>query len=990
MYRTRLLLFAFMFLLMACAALFAQGVTISGVVVDKASGDPLPGANVFLKGTSLGAATSVEGKYAIPKVSAGSYVMVARYIGYTDAEFSVKVTAGQNLVHNFKLEHVGIEGGTVEVTAQAEGQMAAINQQISSRTIANVVAADRIQDVPDVNAAESVSRLPGISLVRSGGEGQKVTIRGLSPKYNVMMVNGVRMQSTDRDDRSVDLNMITPNVLSGIEVVKALTADMDADAVGGTVNLKIGKAEKGLHSKFSLQDGYGSMGKTFGNSRMTGMVSNRFFNDKLGVQLSGFLDSFNRNSDVLSAGWNINRSTITEQGSNLLLSELTGASITDRTTDRKRSGGGLNFDYKLAHGSIVFNNFISNLSEELQEVNNSLNTDGSFSAYGLLGKQSNTVYNNALQGEFDFSGIGMDFSLSNSVSKQYRPGDLRMNVNTEQGMTGTLIPQGFAARTSEPDVFLNTVSVTDRLRSTNFNTLQRDVTESAQEAVVNFKLPFRLTNYLSGNIKFGGKYVHNKRDNDETQWFNTPDRQHVGELFVALLEDSLWTDLGLAPEDRNLGIRAFLFEDKNYDVGDFLAGKEGINNFFFKPNVDKMRKFEQLAKSHTVFEKGVTYQAYPEEEQPSRQYDYNYSRNLAAYYAQADLNIGKFITLYPGIRYEDYNVDYKAYYTERYGPNTFDFRSTLLDVDSINVIKGQHWFPQMHLRIKPFSWLDIRLASTKSIIYPDYRAVSPYRYLNTFATIPSIFIGNPFLKPAISQNYDVYGSIYNNSIGLFTAGFFYKDVEDLIVASSFKTRNSALIHDMMKLTTIQDTQIDTWINIDKKSTVRGFELDWQTNFWYLPSYLKGLVFNINYTHIKSETIYPFQTAIKKGTGPFAKTVFVDSSRTGRMPNQPNDILNATLGYDIGGFSARLSFVYQDNVLTSANRTWEELDAYTDASYRWDLTAQQKLPWVKGLQVYMNVNNITNQPDRNVISVLKKLNAVEYYGMTSDLGLRYEF
>ena len=64
------------------------------------------------------------------------------------------------------------------------------------------------------------------------------------------MVNGVRMQSTDRNDRSVDLNMIAPNILSGIEVTKALTADMDADAVGGTVNLKIAPAPEDFRSNF--------------------------------------------------------------------------------------------------------------------------------------------------------------------------------------------------------------------------------------------------------------------------------------------------------------------------------------------------------------------------------------------------------------------------------------------------------------------------------------------------------------------------------------------------------------------------------------------------------------------------------------------------------------------------------------------------------------------------------------------------------------------
>ena len=160
---------------------------------------------------------------------------------------------------NVELEYVAVETGEVTITAQAEGQIEAINKQLSSNTITNVVSSDRIQEIPDVNVAESVGRLPGISIVRSGGEGQKVTIRGLSPKYNVMMVNGVRMESTDRDDRSVDLNMIAPNILSGIEVTKALTADMDADAVGGTVNLIIGKAREGFYKNFSMQGGYASL-----------------------------------------------------------------------------------------------------------------------------------------------------------------------------------------------------------------------------------------------------------------------------------------------------------------------------------------------------------------------------------------------------------------------------------------------------------------------------------------------------------------------------------------------------------------------------------------------------------------------------------------------------------------------------------------------------------------------------------------------------------
>ncbi|MDH7603958.1 MAG: hypothetical protein QHH13_03575, partial [Melioribacter sp.] len=303
--------------------------------------------------------------------------------------------------------------------------------------------------------------------------------------------------------------------------------------------------------------------------------------------------------------------------------------------------------------------------------------------------------------------------------------------------------------------------------------------------------------------------------------------------------------------------------------------------------------------------------------------------------------------------------------------------------------KGTTWFPQMVLRIKPTGWLDFRLASTKSIIYPDYRAVSPFLYVDTYSA-PTLRLGNPYLKPAVTQNYDIYASVYEHHIGLFTAGFFYKEIKNLIVPIEYYTKDASKIHYRYKLTQADYTTINTWTNLDETSYVRGIELDWQTHFWYLPSFLKGLVFNINYTHINSVTRYPYFKSVATGTGVFKKYKYIDTTRTGRLINQPNDILNLTIGYDIGDFSARLSFLYQDNVLRSAHPVYQELDSYTAAYYRWDFTAYQKLPWLKGLQIYLNINNITNTPDRQFVSTLEKLSGVEYYGTTADLGIRYSF
>jgi TonB-dependent receptor len=821
-----------------------------------------------------------------------------------------------------------------------------------------------------------------MSLVRSGGEGQKVAVRGLSPKYNVIMVNGVRMQSTDRDDRSVDLNMIAPNILSGIEVTKALTADMDADAVGGTVNLKIGKAAQGLKGNFTAQGGYGSQANTYGNYKVNGFLSNRFFNEKLGVQVSGYLENYNRNSDELNAGYAINREDESIWEDDFVPVDLQSVTITDNTTDRNRVGGSLVFDYEFEKGSIILNNFVSTLSQQQIIQQNKLNVAGSeFNAYTKDNEDKNTIISNALQGEFDFSLFSMDFSVSNSISNQ-NANNLSMNVGIAQNASGVSTPGMDEPTEAAAADFLAAAQVVDGewdKRAVRFQTLHRDVKDQAQEATLNFNVPFNLSKVFSGKVKFGGKYVRNARDNDETQNFTDPDRNIPGEEFVALVRDSLWTDLGLEAKDMSYGPRASFFEDANFDIGDnFLNGEGGVDDFFFKGDVSQMHHYTELAQDAGYYLVDL---------KESNQYDFDYTRNLYALYASAEVNVGKYVTLFPGIRYENFNFDYNANFTEKYGPKDEHFTIEPLHDDGN---KGENWFPQLHIRVKPADWLDIRMASTKSIIYPDYRSVSPFIYYNSDGD-PTLSLGNTELKPALAQNYDLYASVFQNKLGLFTVGAFYKEIDNLIVTSSFYTKDPERINNRFDLTQAQDTWVSTWINLEATSTVKGIELDWQTHLWYLPSFFKGIVLNVNYTHMVSETGYPFETAVKQGTGPFALSVFVDSLRVGRMPDQPNDIFNFTIGYDIGGFSARLSYVYTDDVITSIDRTYEGLDTYTDTYKRWDFTAYQKLPWFGGgFQAFLNINNITNAPDRSFFRKNDNVASLNYYGRTVDLGLRYSF
>ena len=247
------------------AAQLSSRSAITGTVVEKSNREPLIGVNVAIKGTSLGASTDPDGKYSIPNLKPGTYTIVYMYIGYNTLQQEIELSAGETVVQNIELEWMASELEEVVVTTQAKGQLRAINQQLADNAIKNIVSSDRIKELPDANAAESIGRLPGVSIQRSGGEGNKIIIRGLSPQYNAIEVEGVKMSGTGSGDRSVGLNIISSEMLEGIELSKSLTPDRDANAIGGIVNLKLKEAEEGFHFHLRTLGSYNGLEKSFGN-----------------------------------------------------------------------------------------------------------------------------------------------------------------------------------------------------------------------------------------------------------------------------------------------------------------------------------------------------------------------------------------------------------------------------------------------------------------------------------------------------------------------------------------------------------------------------------------------------------------------------------------------------------------------------------------------------------------------------------------------------
>lgn len=960
--------------------LHAQG-KITGEVRDSQSGDPLPAANVFVQGTNYGAATNLKGRFVITGVPVGQHKLVVRYIGYQEKIIDVFVEQGVTTEVEVELEFQTVQGEVVEVTTHAEGQMAAINQQLGSKTIANVVSEARIQELPDVNAAESIGRLPGVSIQRSGGEATKIAIRGLSPKYNTVTVNGVRVPATGGDDRSVDLSLISSNMLDGIEVAKAVTPDMDADVLGGSVDLRLKEAPPGVQVDAMALTGYNRLQDDYGNYNFASSLSNRFMNDRLGLIVNVHMDNYNRSADKFSGDYRERTVPGTEE-TEIVVQSL---NLREEIVDRGRTGASFLLDYRIPWGKMTANSFYNRLEwDGLFRINRmDLNLNRHY--YDLEERGGTTsIFTGAVGVEQDFEWLRYDLSVSRTASRTKNPDDrIWTFVQEANAFTGSV--DADTHPTEIPALATNDSNMTG-LADVFINNTRREEDQTALQ--FNLELPFRISNSISGLIKTGGKLRWLDRLNDENQigrnGLQYGNSNGPNPVLSALHEGVPEWNIEEAVDQFGL-LPVWVFSS-NYSRSDFLNGEYPLG---FTVELPMMKRVtEVLAESGELLNMAIG----------SRGRDYDGIERYQAGYIMAEFNLGKRISFLPGVRWER---DYSKYNGQRYREVVLNnIQQEPTDLDSL-AVEREHdfWLPMVHLQVRPTDWLRIRLARTKTLTRPDYIQYAPITSINSFQSY--IRASNSLLRPAQSTNYDAAISIYESHIGLVSVAAFYKSIDDLIFQTRLHLRSSVLdtYEEELPGLNIPESWVqnaapiaDTFINSPFEANYKGFELDWQTHLWYLPSVLRGLVLNVNYTRIFSETekrLYFLGRGRKiRERPPIYETVVIDSSRTARMPDQPAHIANITIGYDYKGFSARLSFLYQTDQVTFLDRK-PELDHLSGSYARWDLAIKQNLG--RGFQVFANFNNLNSRADRNFRgATLTDPTFIEYYGFTMDVGARYRF
>jgi hypothetical protein len=274
----------------------------------------------------------------------------------------------------------------------------------------------------------------------------------------------------------------------------------------------------------------------------------------------------------------------------------------------------------------------------------------------------------------------------------------------------------------------------------------------------------------------------------------------------------------------------------------------------------------------------------------------------------------------------------------------------------------------------------MRVAYTNTLAYPDYRAIIPI--IDVFSA--SANWNNVDLKPARSKNYDFQISIYSNEIGLLAVSYFKKQIDDLIFSQSSYISDPSKYPGLPSYT--KGFGLTTYINNTNRVDVNGIESEWQTHFWYLPAPLNGLVLNVNYTHLFTGANYPYTYYTNSGF-PFYKSIYVDTSYSDRLIDQPNDIVNLSVGYDYHSFSILVSLISQTNIFNSTN-FYNSLRSDKAKYLRWDISAKQGLPWF-GLEAFFDINNLNSEEDTYTIRGSGFPNSMSDYGLTADLGIRWK-
>ncbi len=911
--------------------------TVRGQVTG-VNGESLPGASVFVKGTTLGAATDLSGNYTLSNVPAGTQTLRINYMGYETEEKSVTVVSGSTVFLNVNLQTSNLALSAVTVTAAVEGQQKALNQQRNSDNLKQVISADLMGRYPDLNVAESLQRLPGVTIGRnSSGEGATVQLRGTPGNFTNINVNGEQIMGTQEEgSRNAQLDVIPINVLSSMEVIKTLLPDQDGDAIAGAINMKTPTATS-LKSRLSVDVGTG-YNNLRSNLNAIGNLSwgQRFLandnnpNGRLGVMVTGsYFKTRNGYDEIRAQVWEKK-----DYGRGEVYFP-TDVRLLYVENERTRTGTSATIDYSFnANTNIVANFMYSDHFNELtryrkrtrmQTSRTSLNDEGIYvSARGRsyneikAATEDNSNLNFNIQGETVIGKVKLDAGVfmnkSEFINKSgiynFITGDIPLEISDIS--TDYLEPYG-------------TDWKNDASRFT-YNTVERDWWNTRGKnftARLNATVPYS----IGGNaalFKAGVKVknMHNIRFR--------PDETIVTTYAGDAAQGRLTNFMGPAEVSGSL--------------------LDGNTNFGLGVDKDKTIRF---------LDDNLGTDLFPIDQAATRNsidtYFYDAVERVSSAYLMNRVQFDRLMFLL-GVRFEHTDVDYKGNIVETNEEGVWTSTSPNRQQNSYLKV-----LPNLQFKYDLDESSLLRAALTFGYSRPNFVDLVPGRIISILSE--TVTDGNPKLQPAFATNVDLMYEKYLSNLGILSAGVFYKKIDKFQYNS------------VMNLVGNEFDNADRYVNWrwfrtlnGNTANVFGIELNAQANLTFLPGILKGLSILANYTYTHSNADAQFRKNL-------------------RLPGQADHTANGSLSFSHKRFTIQGNVNY-NSAYTVLLGSDDDTDVIRNPRVQVDANSSYRI--TEKISVYVEAQNLTQAPQLDYFGVRDRMYQKQFYSFWGRAGVKLRF
>ena len=903
----------------------------SGIVghVNDSAGAVVQHARVELQPGGVVATTGDTGDFTISDLGPGDYTLTISYVGFSVFSSRVRVVAGEPVRVNAVLQ-LGTQNESVTVHSDRQGGEAeALDIERTADNIVQVLPADVITSLPNTNIADAIGRLPSVSLERDEGEGKYVQIRGTEPRLSNVTVDGIHLPSPE-GVRNVKLDAIPADLVESVEINKTLSANQDADAIGGSVNLVTRTPADQPYLTFMGMGGHTPITGGRNLYQFAGTAGQRFgANKKFGAIFGFSYDHNNRGIDDIEPA---NSGLTLPDGSTFLAGPDT-VDLRNYHYDRSRYGLDGELDYKLGDMSSVY----------IRGLFSHFNDYGEDWIYTPSIDNFVADPNTCSPGSPATSFSGPTGCGHENLSDVYRkPGQQLVSVqagarhlfgamvlNYEAALSEANFTGGFSfvrffgpsnvafgVDTKDPFVpkfpVLNGVNVYDpSLYSLGFGDTEKDgIFERDVVGDISLSKPYKLSGHFSTfEIGFKG-WDARKTSLVDRENFTTSGGQPMSQFTTS-------------------------FHDNNYYFGDYTYG----------PVVSYQKIVAAVAPPgcSTCLSPNLANNL------PN---DWDESERIWAGYAMDTIDLGK-VRLQGGVRVESTGDNLR-------GNNvTLDSNGNFL---SSNPVTGNHSyidvFPSVQAQYRFTSDTVLRAAYGAGIARPNFQDIAPFIFFDQSASQPQTSQGNPNLKPTHAQNFDLLAEHYFGRAGLIQGGFFYKALTDPIYNI-----------------TIDSGTVSTLIN-GPNAHVTGVEMAWQQQLSFLPGALNGMGVRANYGYTTSRATFP---------AGFGRTDHPTLVRTA-----PNN-WNFDVTYDKKAVSARMGLTHNDSYIWSyggSNARDYTGDTYLYPHTQVDAQVSWWLPHGHGLQAILSGLNLNNEVFGFYNGAERYPIQREYYSRTFSAGLRW--